>query len=268
MTCASGCGANSKWQLAKTAIDELTMHTDWSLSWGFAWFPTNGLCGATAPAVPVALENYQAIGGVVGRLTPGGSTPTRAAEEMAAAYLAGLDTDARKVILLVTDGASNCMPGNSNTTIDDTAGAIDAIATAAAQGFPTLVLGVAAAGGSADPALDQMAAAGGFPRAGSPAYTPLSGTSDLLDTLSSMMPTVPSCVLTLPTAPNTDGTTRNPFIISVDGMPVPFDTTHTNGWDYTDPAQTHAQLYGPPCATIMNNPRAHTIAIDFFCPGD
>jgi len=271
--CSTGCRGRSKWELTAAAIETIVSQTSATVNWGLKWFPdpNGGLCGVNAGlAVPVGPDNAPVLTSAIDRQTPGGSTPAQAAESAAAAYLAGLTDDYRKVILLATDGASNCMPGNSDTIADDTPAAIDAIASAAEQGFPTLVLGVAAVGGPADPALDQMAAAGGLARAGAHGYHPLSDTSALIATLEGLPTTAPgSCVFSVPVPPTTDGTTtRPPFAISVDGVPVPFDTTHTNGWDYTAPTRTSVQLYGPPCETVLNDPPTHTISIDFYCPGD
>lgn len=272
MQCSPGCGAGSKWSLTSAAIETIVSQTNTAVNWGLAWFPAGGggFCGVSVtPSVPVSPENSLVVMNAIAGRFPGGSTPMRLAVAAAAASLNALTDNNRKLILLATDGASNCVPGNSNTLADDTAAAIDAIASAAAQGLPTLVLGIAPAGGPADAALDQMAAAGGLPRPGSPAYYPLSQTSELVATLKGLNTALINCVFDLPVQPTNDGTTsRQPFVVSVDGVPIPFDTTHTDGWDYTAPTQTQIQLYGPPCATVMNDPSAHTLAIDFFCPGD
>jgi hypothetical protein len=271
MQCTPSCGA-SKWKLTSAAIGTIVSQTNTAVNWGLAWFPTGdvGLCGVSVtPSVPVGPENSLVVTNAIGGHFPGGSTPTRLAEAAAAATLSGLSDNNRKLILLATDGGSNCVPGSSDTLADDTAAAIDAIASAAEQGFSTLVLGIAPAGGPADATLDQMAAAGGLPRPGSPAYYPLSETSALVATLKGLNTAPTTCVFSVPAPPTNDGTTTRPqFVVSVDGVAIPFDATHTDGWDYTAPTRTQIQLFGPPCATVMNDPSAHTLALDFFCPGD
>ncbi|HEY6475208.1 MAG TPA: hypothetical protein VI456_01430 [Polyangia bacterium] len=94
----------------------------------------------------------------IGIVSLGGTSP-----------MAGTITSAvsRKYILLVTDGEATCPPGDANGTVDDTARAVGEIQAAAAAGFPTLVLGVAASNNAQAAAnLNAMANAGLLPQVG------------------------------------------------------------------------------------------------------
>ena len=137
-------------------------------------------CGVgNGVAVPVGTENADAITVAIagrtsdnGGVANGSSTPTRLAESAAAAYLLGSPDISPKYLLLVTDGVPNCMPGNADRAADDSVGAVAAVTAAAAEGIPTMVVGVATSGLPVEQTLNEMAVAGGSPRAGSPSYYP------------------------------------------------------------------------------------------------
>ena len=117
----------------------------------------------------------------------------------------GLTDQNPRFILLATDGLPNCAPGTSDTAADDSAGAVMAVADAAAMGIPTFVVGVATGGmGTADTTLSNMANAGGYPRAGSPTYYNVSSTAEFVAVLQTLVGMAASCTFTVPDPPNTD----------------------------------------------------------------
>jgi hypothetical protein len=177
-----------------------------------------------------------------------------------------LGDDNAKLILLVTDAAPNCMAGNSDAMADDSAGAVQAVASAKQLGIGTMVIGVATAGLPTETTLSDMAVAGGYPRPNaSPAYYPVASAGELTNTLHTLLARNADCVFALPLPPTNDGTySRSVIRIEVDGTDVRLDTSHTNGWDYTDDARTAIQLYGPRCDDVVAG-KVQVVSVIFLC---
>jgi len=124
------------------------------------------------------------------------------------------------------------------------------------MGTPTFVIGIGTSGMSmaaADATLTQMAMAGGYARAATPAYFPADNTADLKDALAKITGMVAhGCVYTLPAT----STVQNPMDLGIygDGTLIPYDPTMTNGWAFTTatPPYTPVQLYGSYCNGLMN----------------
>ena len=194
--CSGGCGAASKWAQLTPALDALVAENESIANWGLKMFAdSDATCGvSTGIAAPVAQMNASPIATAIagrtsanGDLVNGSRTPTRAAVTAGATYLANLDDGNPKLILLLTDGAPNC-PAAGDSATDDSTAAVQAVADARARGVPTLVVGIATAGGSAERALNDMAVAGGRARTGAtPAYYPVSNIPDLKNTLTPLI---------------------------------------------------------------------------------
>jgi len=56
------------------------------------------------------------------------------------------------------------------------------------------------------------------------------------------------------------------FSVMVNGVPVPRDQTHANGWDYPDTAMTSFRLFGPPCDSVTNG-TSTSVTVDELCAG-
>jgi hypothetical protein len=182
-------------------------------------------------------------------LTNGSQTPTRAAENAAVTYLTGLTDANPRFIVLATDGQPNC-PASGTASTDDTPGAIAAVAAALSAGIPTFVVGISTPGGAADDALNMMAIAGGYPRAGTPQYYPVTSTAEFAAVLRTLVGMANACTFSVPPPPTNDGTTTraNITVRAFDGVTVvnlPYDAT--NGWTYTDSAMTSIVLHGAVC---------------------
>ena len=117
-----------------------------------------------------------------GGVTNGSRTPTRSAENAAVTYLRTVTTSNPKFILLATDGQPNC-PASGNTDMDDSPGAVMSVANAQTAGFPTFVVGISAPAGAANDALNMMAVAGGYPRAATPRYYPVTSAAEFITVL-------------------------------------------------------------------------------------
>jgi hypothetical protein len=270
-TCNGGCGASSKWTQATTAIDAVVFETDGSVRWGLKFFADSDItCGVNNNVpVPVAPGNAGAIASAIaGRTTQNGGvangtrTPTRAAENAGVTYLMGLTDVSPKFLLLVTDGLPNCTPGSADQAADDSAGAVAAVTFAAQAGIPTMVVGLSTAGTPADTTLSDLAIAGGYPRAGTPAYYAASSAADLTTALHALIDLTPSCIFALPPAPTS--TDFRGFDVAVGGTLIPRDTTHTNGWDLTSSAETSFEIYGPICDDIKAG-KATSVQVVFRC---
>jgi hypothetical protein len=270
--CGGTCGANSKWALLTPALNDVVMQTQGNVNWGLKMFAdTDSTCGVSpnTVAVPVALNNAGSIATQIanrtdanGQVTMGSRTPTRLAENAAVTYLNTVQTQNPKFILLATDGQPNCAASGSNTA-DDTPGSVTAVTNAMTAGFPTFVVGISAPAGAANDALNMMAVAGGYPRAGSPQYYPVTSAAEFAAVLQTLVTIAGTCVFPVPEAPNGD-TDRNHIGVIVNGNELPKDTTHMNGWDYTSDAHTAVQVYGPTCTAIENN-QVDSVQVVFKC---
>src|SRR5262249_15014583 len=140
-------------------------------------------------------------------------------------YLAGLNDGNNKYIVLATDGLPNCAGGVSNAA--DDAGAEMAVSTVLGMGVHTFVIGISTDAMS-DATLNQMAQNGGEPPPTAPYYYLANNQTDFANAMSMIAGQVVSCTFGLQSAP------PNPDLVTVqaDGMDVPRDPTHMNGWDF------------------------------------
>jgi len=270
-SCTGNCGANSKWSQTTAALTQVLTSTDATVNWGLKFFasPNGGACGVTNGAdVAIAANNSGAINNLIGRTTPGNSTPTRMAVGAGSAYMSTVNDANPKFLLLATDGLPNCIPTTgggtctNNCQTSDMAGAVQAVTDALSAGFPTFVVGIAT---SSDPTSDQtlnaMAMAGGKPQAsGPPYYYPVASQQQLVDALNAIVVIAGTCVFTIPPPPNSD-TDQMHIGVQVNGTEISHDTGHSNGWDYTGTNQV--TVYGSSCDAIMAG--TATVQIVFKC---
>jgi hypothetical protein len=271
-SCSGGCGANSKWALLTPALNMVVMQTQTDVNWGLKMFAdTDSTCGVSpnTVAVPIGANNAAAIANVIaqrtdanGGVTMGSRTPTRSAENAAVTYLNTVTASNPKFILLATDGQPNC-PATGSTDMDDSPGAVMSVANAQTAGFPTFVVGISAPAGAANDALNGMADAGGYPRAGTPRYYPVTSAAEFISVLRTLVTIAGTCTFPVPEPPNTD-TDRAHIGVKINGAEIPRDPNHVNGWDYTSDAMTAVQVYGPNCDAIMAG-TAQSVQVVFKC---
>ena len=79
-------------------------------------------------------------------------------------------------------------------------------------------------------------------------------------------PPVPgaSCQYMIP-MPTCLGADPSHIGVVVDGIEIPRDTSHMNGWDYLDAEMTAVQIYGPNCDALESG-SAPTVVISFKFP--
>ncbi|HXI56420.1 MAG TPA: vWA domain-containing protein [Polyangia bacterium] len=254
------CG--TRWVEMTNAINQVVAQTQTTIRWGLKFFADVPACeindGAT---VPVDANAAPAIAAAIMNMKTGGQTPTRAAMVSAGAYLGALTDPNPKFILLATDGEPNCQEGNAKQDAPDTDAAVASVKAAAGQGFPVYVIGVATSGDVLDMTLREMAKAGGRPRTEDPEYYPVSSSEDLVAALGKIGGQITSCVFGLGAAPP-DPTN---IAVDADGMRVPKDPNHKEGWDYGT-GMTSVQLFGSWCEKVKANQVTNVQAI-FGCPG-
>src|SRR5262249_53084843 len=156
---------------------------------------------------------------------------------------------AGRYVLFATDGLPNCLGGVPDAESNDaTVAAVTALHNA---GIPTFVLGFGL-GPIPVGVLDQAAVAGGKPKPGFPRFYEANNANELsmaLDAIAGGI-IVPSCSYQLQSAP------PDPMnvTVTINGVPVPRSTMHTNGWDYYPDMMT-ITFFGSYCSQIMAGPR-------------
>jgi hypothetical protein len=267
-------GVLSRWDTLRDALFQTITPLDNELAMGAKFFPEVNPGGA-APAdeacrtdvgVPLApaLGNVSQIIDVFDTTIPNGGTPTAEALRLAAQYLSGTRGVARTMIL-ATDGAPNCngdldkdrctctsatgicagRPGGEFNCLDD----LRSISTISdifqTMKIPVFVIGI---GSTERPeflkVLDDMAVAGGRPRATDPKHYNVQSAADLEAALTSIGDSIAKCTYLTPSAP----TDPNAISVVINGKSIPRDPTHMNGWDWVDQAFGELAFFGPACA--------------------
>ena len=144
---------------------------------------------------------------------------------------------------LATDGQPNACSGSS----DDSVNAEQAVTDAAKAGINTFVLGIGTAKTAQD-TLNAMAMNGGEAMTGgATSYYPVKNTSDLTTHLGTIATGLISCTYPLQMAP------ANPDLVEIDGngMKIPRDKTHMNGWDF-GPNDLSIIFYGKACDDLQH----------------
>jgi von Willebrand factor type A domain-containing protein len=251
-------GGNSKWSQVTSALVSSIQMSQSQIRWGLMFFPFDNACAtASGPNVTCGDNNALTIQLAIGFQQPGGSTPTADAVRHAATHLAGLSDPNPRYIVLATDGEPNCAGGDPNTA--DNAGAEAAVSQAAAMGIHTFVIGISA-DAAADAVLSQMAMNGGEARAAAPYYYSVNSQADFVAAINAITGQVVSCTFAVPTPPPDPSLVR----VQANGMDVPRDPTHTNGWDF-GPMNQSITFYGMWCDRLRSG-SITTIHAIYGCP--
>lgn len=259
----------SKWNLVVPALTEVVSSTNSSVAWGMKSYPegegSECIAGSVTEKIDVmiAASNASAVNQAIMSTTPkGNGTPTGDAVKQSVVYMKTLTNTHPKFLLLATDGEPSCPKDSTNARNY----AVQAVTDALAAGFPTYVVGVATTKTSASTALNNMATAGGKPRADpNPLATRyyLANTKDeLVKSLQTITGEVAkSCTFALnppPPAPN--------FIaVKVAGQTVARDPDKAAGWDYTSTDYTQLEVFGAACDAIKSD--ADKVEIIYGCEG-
>jgi hypothetical protein len=264
-SCKMNCGTESRWNQVTAALNQVVPMTDTMVNWGIKLFGSNNTCTVNATMEePIAPMNGPAIVARIGRTTTGSPTPTRAGVTVGAAYLATLTDTNPKYLLLATDGEPTCnpdLPANM-MNMSDAAGAKQAVTDAFNMGFKTIVIGIGDTMGAGT--LNEMAINGGMPQMGAAtSFYQVTDTASLVAALQTILGRVGSCQFSIGAAPNSS-TSVDMIDVFGDGMPIPRDTTHTDGWDYSTPDHTAIEVYGPRCDAVKGG-STMTVTVTFRC---
>jgi hypothetical protein len=261
MSCAGGCGQQSKWAAAVAAINSVAGETTQDLLWGVELFGMDraNVCGTfdsylwRADVVASGLSKHtSANGGVLG----GTNRPTALAVRTADSHVFGVSEANPKYLLLMTDGVPGCAAADASAADDNTADTVLAIGQATSAGAPTFVVGIATAGGPAHASMLLMGDAGArVPATSSGAYFNASSADDIRAALRSVVDMTAGCTFAVPLPPVSDGSLyREAIGVAISGREIPRDLEHTAGWDYANASHNSVQLFGQACELVKGNP--------------
>ncbi len=218
----------------------------------FGWmaFPNQTDCDPGVVSVPLSDDSADSIRGLLGSFYPWGKTPTGETLQNADDYYAQLnDTERTNFVVLVTDGLPTCPNGNGVPNAQDDALALSAVGTLYSHGVGTFVIGLGESFNNSNPdLLDNMAEAGGHPRAGgAEKYYPANNQADLEAAFRDIAKVVMECHLDLTVVPEEP----NFLWVYFDGQAIPRDRAQLNGFDY-DAANNRIDFYGEYCDKLKN----------------
>jgi len=253
ITCAQ------RWTTMISAMRTVLATSPTSIHWGLKFFSTPGLtsgsgstpmgCVVTSEVeVPLGTSNAEAITTNIATTSPNYNTPTRAAVEVAAAYLKTVQDGRPKYILLATDGQPNCPATGDVATATDLDPAMAAIAAAHSAGFPVFVIGVGPSAGN----LDAMASRGGTSK-----FYPALSPQALTAALNTIVGAVASCVYTMSSTP------PDPANLGVYLDKQLILESATDGWTLS--AQDAVTFHGPTCERIKAG-AYKSVQVLFGCP--
>jgi von Willebrand factor type A domain-containing protein len=256
-----------KWDLVVPAVNQVIQATDATISWGLKVFPEGDgdECVATGVTSRIDVEltamNAAKVTGAISMTTPeGNGTPTGDAIAQGLKYVQSLTSDNPKYMVLATDGEPSC-PKPSD---DARAHAVQSIATAAAAGVHTFVLGVATTKKSATSILNDMAIAGLEPRTDDP--NPLASRfylansrDQLVNALQLITGQISGCTFTWDEPPPVPEN----IAVKVGGVKAPHDPK--DGWEYSSGDHTSIEVRGSWCEKIKTT-ASNRVEIVFGCP--
>jgi Mg-chelatase subunit ChlD len=256
-----------KWDLVVPAVNQVIQATDTTISWGLKVFPEGDgdecVAAGVTNRIDVELAPMSAakVTGAISMTTPeGNGTPTGDAIAQGLKYLQSITRDNPKYMLLATDGEPSC-PKPSDSARPH---AVQSIATAAAAGVHTFVLGVATTKKSATSVLNDMAIAGLEARSDDPnplaSRFYLANTKDQLVTaLQLITGQISGCTFTWTDPPPVPDN----IAVKVGGVKAPHDAK--DGWEYTSGDHTGIEVRGSWCDTIKTT-ASNKVEIVFGCP--
>ncbi len=273
-------GVTSRWDAMRRAIAATIPPIEDSVAIGAIFYPRTPLSGTpislqacttrTILDVPAERRTSNPILYALNNSVPNGATPTYDALGVAGTALGAVsDRSVARYIVLATDGGPNCnigLPVESCTCLDgsppcgafqdearfvclDDVRTVQRVADLTSAGIATFVIGIRDASEPrlAD-VLNRMAVAGGRPNLqGGDSFYDVRRQQDLIDALQGIVRTVAQCAYVTPSRPDDP----DAITVSVAGQPVSRDTTHQNGWDWTDAGYGEVTLFGPACSAVL-----------------
>jgi hypothetical protein len=260
---ATPFGTGTRWTSLTQTLNATLPAVDSTMAVGALFFPEQSsgqTCAVSSTgALEPAVGNVSALVARLAASSPGGATPTADALDAAAALMVARQTlGVAQALVLATDGAPDCNAsldaatctcasntscrGSPQMCLDDTR-TVGVLATVAATGLPTYVIGIQDSGDTLTSVLDAMAAAGGRPRTGAAhAFYAANSTSELSLALSTIRDEVGACVYFTSSVPDSGGT----ITVSLDGTALP-----SSGWAWANEALGELLLTGEACARAI-----------------
>ena len=252
-----------KWTIMRDALNGAVMQREQNIRFGLTEFPTNDDCAvdqATALRVPIDLGQAAEIATYFQTRSPNGNTPAAGGLQAALAHYNAIPANpAGRYVLFATDGEPNCAADEATAA----AATVTAVQALAQANIKTFVLGFGGAFATGT-VLNDAALAGGVPRPGGPPhYYAANSATELSAALAAIAGgiIVPSCSYQLASLPPVP----DDVTVSLNGVPVPRSTMHTNGWDYHPDAST-ITFFGTYCDQITNG-AVGQVAFSYGCPG-
>lgn len=261
-------GRPTRWHALHDALEETITPFSNQISMGARFFPVANaspydptiacMQDPVGSAIAPNLGNAEAILEVFEQTPPIGGTPTALALQLAAQQLSSSRALARALVV-ATDGAPNCnaaldpdtctctssctgVTGGTNC-LDDRR-TIDAVAAIFdTRKIPVYVVGIGVTSSFGE-TLDAMAIAGGRPRAGTPRYYAADTPADLRAAFAVVRDSVSRCSYITPSSPRD----ADAIAVVIDGVTIPRDPRHVEGWDWIDQDFGHLQLFGSACS--------------------
>jgi hypothetical protein len=261
-----GGAGQSRWEVLRLALSRALPPVDDTMDIGALLFPAPGSSGmscsvSSAPNLRPSVGHVAPLLALLAANPPGGSTPTADAIATAARSLQGTRAaSTARALVLATDGAPDCNTALSPQTcvcaqgnncqasrcLDDTR-TVGRIASAAATGLPTYVIGIQ--DGATSPlaaVLDTMADAGQRPQKGqSHRYYAVSSEAELAAALVTIRDQVGACTYLTSSVPDPRGTIR----VTLDGLELPFDPSGETGWNWADRNNGEILLSAAECSS-------------------
>jgi hypothetical protein len=256
--------AQSRWQLLKGPLLNVTRNLEKSVIFGATFYTTGGQCAVELNAEKFRIENADEFKALYDSLQPEGNTPTSQAIEAATATTnspaSELPPNTPKFMILATDGSPNCAAQGEDAQDE----AVGAIGAAFASGVPTFVVAIGALF-EGDSQIEQerrarfqeMADAGAG-KAEAPIYF-ASDSTKLEAALTGIINGVRPCSFDLDVAldnPEADGPKG---VVTIGTSPIPFNDP--NGWQLTD--NNTITFVGTACTSIQNG--ATDVKASFPC---
>lgn len=243
----------------RDAVHFLLDEFEGKIRFGWMAFPNQDKCDPGVVSVEVSNDSADLIRGLVDAFIAWGGTPTGESLQNADAY-DGLQDDQRKnFVVLVTDGMPTCPNGGgAGQNQADSDLALSAVDSLHQHGIDTFVIGLGEDLNSANPTLlNDMAVAGGRPRADAVRYYPASSRDELEAAFSEIGKAVFDCSLALSVIPE-----KPDWIwVYLDGQPI--DRNQTDGFDY-DAANNRIDFYGPTCDRLRSG-EVGTVEVKMGC---
>lgn len=234
----------------------------------------DGGCKDIDPTPSVLLspieDSRPKIQSLLNKTKPTGGTPTRWALEYAYEYMKATPTAGERYVVLVTDGqpqtyGANPISPNANK-LCGSLGDLAKLVTSATTGAPQVKTFVIGSPGDTDSTvLSGLALNGGTAKAGCNASNYANkechyqlSKGDFGDGLVTALKEIASkasngCTFAVPAGANS-----NPGLVNVQAegaagkIGILKDSSHENGWDYTDESQSKVQVYGPLCDQLRD----------------